>query len=118
MKAFAKSRDSTVTEADQERAALLQQWRVLAPNVEQARAIRDEATRNPERLNEPRNKALVTWLDSFERQLVAVETLANAAKESSVDFPVDDARLARSTADQLLEALDKTHELARSKRLA
>ena len=110
--------DLNVTDADRDRAALLQQWRVLAPNVEQARAIRDETIKDPDRLKDPRSKALVTWLDSFERQLVAVEALATAAQEPSVELPQDDVRLARQSADDLLEALNKTHELARSNRLA
>jgi hypothetical protein len=118
MRPFAKSGEPTVTEADQERAAFEQSWRVLAPNFEQAKAVRTRAVEDPNLLSEPRNRALVTWLDGFERQLVALETLHKAATDSSVELPLDDLRLARKTADDLLEALDKTHELARESRLA
>ena len=118
MRPFTKSAEPTATEADHERAALEQAWRVLAPNIEQARAIRAQVVESPELLNEPRNKALVTWFDAFERQCVAVETLHNAATDPNVELPLSDLQLGRKTAEDLLEALDKTRELARESRLA
>ena len=100
-----------------ERGGLEQAWRVLAPNVEQARTIRAQADK-PDLLNEPRNKVLVRWFDAFERQIAAVETLYNAAMDPSLNLPLDDLRLARKTAEDLLEALEKTRELAHDSQLA
>jgi hypothetical protein len=98
---------------DRELAALRQSWAALAQNVEQAREIRAQAATKPELLKEdPRSAALVRWLDTFERDIVALETLYAAAADPAFSLSLDDVRLARQGADKLLEALEKERSLA------
>jgi hypothetical protein len=96
---------------ERERAAFEQSWQVLAPNLEQARAVRSQAAANPELLSQPGNQALLKWLEAFERQLVALERFHEAAANAALDLPVDDVRVARSTADDLFNTLQETRNL-------
>jgi hypothetical protein len=105
--------DLSVSELERELAALKQSWATLAPNIEQAREIRAQAAKNPELLKEdPRSDALVRWLDTFERDVVALETLYDAATDPSFRLPLEDVRLARQGTDKLLEALEKERTLS------
>ena len=100
-----------ISESERERAALEQSWQVLAPNVAQARAVRTQAATNPALLSDPRNQALVRWLEAFEKQLVALERFHEAAADTSLDLPLEDVRVARETADELFNTLQKAREL-------
>jgi hypothetical protein len=96
---------------ENERAAFEQSWRLLAPNLEQARTVKSEAAASPEVLHEPGKQALFRWLEAFERQLVALERFHEAAANPGLDLPVDDVRLARSRADELFNTLQETRNL-------
>ena len=101
---------ATVDEARQELAALKQAWATLAPNIKQAEEIRQHAAANPDLLSEARSDALVRWLDTFERDIVALKTLVAAADDPSVHLSVDEIRLARRAAEKLLATLQRERE--------
>lgn len=101
---------ATVDEATQELAALKQTWETLAPNIEQARQIRQHAAANPALLSEGRSDALVRWLDTFERDIIALETLITAAESPGVQLSVDEIRLARRASEKLLATLQRERE--------
>lgn len=99
------------TEVGKERAAFDQTWQALEPNLEAARNVRKRALENPEVLNDPGNRALVRWLDAFERQLIALENFRKVTAEGSLELPVEDVRFVRENADELLGALQQARTL-------
>jgi hypothetical protein len=102
--------DQTATEAAQELAILKQIWTALAPNIQQAEAIRQQATGNPDLLADPRSDALVRWLDTFERDIVALKTLVAAADDPAVHLSLDEVQLARRASEKLLKTLQHERE--------
>jgi hypothetical protein len=106
-----------ISETDRAREAFEQAWRVLAPNVEQAKAVRAQAATNPDLLTDPNNQALVKWLDAFEKQLVALDSFHDATSRADPSLNVvhlGDVQLARDTADELYNTLQEARGLLSS----
>jgi hypothetical protein len=91
-----------VSESERQLAALEQTWRALEPMIQQARQVKSLAPEKPELLQDPRNNALVRWLDAYPREIVALETLYDAAEDPLFHLRHDNVLLAKEAADRLL----------------
>lgn len=95
----------TVSELEQDRAALQQAWTVLAPDIKQAQEIKDSSVRHPGLLDNSRNQALLRWLDQYGREILALKTLYDAEVDPSYTLRPDNLHAARRGAEKLLDAL-------------
>ena len=90
-----------VNEAEAARLALRDVWSQLAPVVDRANAMKSELAGDPARGSDPLVQAYVGWLNAFEQEIAAVQALNDAGER----VPVEDLRLARSTAEKLLSTI-------------
>ena len=94
-----------IDEADREQAAFELAWKALQPQIVRARAVQQQSVADPGLLSDDRNETLLSWLERYPKEIVAVETLHDAVVDPLLDVPVHSLSLARQAADKLLVAL-------------
>jgi hypothetical protein len=92
-----------VDESETARSALREAWRQLTPYVDRANAMKAEMASNPSRANDLGVATYVNWLNTFEQEIAAIQTVAEGAER----VPTEDVRVARATAEKLLETIEE-----------
>jgi len=80
----------------------------LAREVDQAAAFKDEARKDPARLDDPWVDALIRWRDLFDREISAVQKIYEASEAGKLN--PDEIRAGRQTGEKLLSILDRARE--------
>jgi hypothetical protein len=83
------------------RVTLQEAWRQLAPYIDRARRLQEQATRDPSKQADRWVQTNARWLSVFNRQLAAIQTVYEAT-EAGKRVPVDELRSASEAADKLL----------------
>lgn len=91
------------------RFALEASWRRLAPFVDDALVFRGQVADYPDLLRNPNVYLHVAFLDRFETDLAAVQTIYEVA-QIDPEFPVEDIRIGQETADKLFELTERAQE--------
>jgi len=95
-----------VNEAETARVALEEKWRQLASEVERAKQFKAATADNPRLADDPLVQAYVRWLDTFEQDMAAIQTVHDA----TTPVPLADLRAAQRAADELLWAIQQAKE--------
>lgn len=98
-----------LNDTDAARAAVKQIWQRLAPMVTEAKALEDEAEKDPSILDDPWSAAQIRWVWLFNRELGAVQTVAEGT-EQGVKLPVDDLRAAYEAGKKLVGIIEAARE--------
>jgi hypothetical protein len=92
-----------VDESETARLVLRDTWRRLAPYVDRASALKAEMASDPARAADPEVATYVRWLSAFEQEIAAIQTVAEGAER----LPIEDVRVARTTGEKLLAAIEE-----------
>lgn len=98
--------DLKLNHAETAATTLDDQWRQLAPIIDEASRVKDEATRDPSLANDPWVVAHLRWLTLFERELAAVQTV-HESSENGASLPAEDLRTTSDVAERLLDAISE-----------
>jgi hypothetical protein len=95
-----------LNDVEASRLALEKVWEQLALGVDRAKSFGEASKQDPAVLNDPLAVAYLRWVTVFEREIAAVQTIADAAREGD-KIETEKIRAARIAGDKLLEILER-----------
>jgi hypothetical protein len=96
---------SYVTETDTEQAAFELVWKALEPLISQARTMQVRLVSDPPVHQNDRSKTLVSWLERYPKEIVAIQTLHDAVADPRFHVPLHSLSVGRQAANRLLADL-------------
>jgi hypothetical protein len=95
------------------RLTLEEIWRKLGPIVEEARSLDSQIVENPGLLSDKWVSAQTRWLQIFEREINAVETVYSTT-EAGAKLSVGELKRASDAGRKLLDIVERGRELVAS----